>query len=175
MAQSSTLPLGTQIARVLIEEGTHNEVVRRILSAVPPEGVVVGGVGAETGQIPIGVTHGGALNLVRMGITMLAEAASHARAEADTVITPGRGGARRKGLTPSSLLAIDLIRVYAETRRRNPSSGSAAGYSPGGPLSRFVLAAFGVLAEAGSDLRPISDAYIGELFYSLKKSNSWRD
>ena len=174
-SQSSALPLGIQIARVLIEEYTSNPVLKEILAVVPAEGVVVGGVPREAGQPAIRVTHGGSLNLVRMGITMLAEAASRARAEASAAVSPGRGGPRRKGRTPSSLLALDLISVYIEMRSHYPNSGPASGYSPGGPLSRFVLAVFAALAEHGSDLRPVSDASIGELFYEFRKPKAPRE
>jgi hypothetical protein len=167
--------LGEEIARVLIEEGMNNLVLQRILRVVPAEGRVVGGVPTEADELPIRVTSGGSLNLVRMTLTMLAEAASRAGAEARVAVSPGRGGARRKGRTPQSRLALDLISVYFETRRRYPNSGSAAGYSPGGPLPRFILAVFDAVAENGSDLKPIKDASVGELFYKFRKSGGTRE
>jgi len=162
--------LGRHLAQILIEEGTANRVLTDILSVVPAEGGVVGGVPRGEGQLSVGVTTGGSINLVKMTIVMLAEAASRARAEASAAVSPGRGGARRGGRTSSSRLALDLIPLYFEMRRRYPSSGSAVGYSPGGPLSRFVSAVFAAVREHNPDLRPIRDATIGELFYTVRKA-----
>jgi hypothetical protein len=162
--------LGRHLAQVLIEEGAANPVLTDILSVVPAEGGVVGGVPREEGQLPIGVTTGGSLNLVKMTITMVAEAASRARAEASAAVSPGRGGARRGGRTSSSRFALDLIRLYVEMRRRYPRSGSAVGYSRGGPLSRFVLAVFAATIENDPELKLIRDATVGELFYTVRKS-----
>jgi hypothetical protein len=57
-------------------------------------------------------------------------------------------------------------------RRRYPNSGRAPGYSRGGPLSRFVLAVFAAIKANDPDLAPITDAYIGELFYASKNERS---
>jgi hypothetical protein len=162
--------LGFQIACVLIEEGRNNLVLQEILKVVPAEGRVVGGVPSQDGELSIGVTAGGSLNLVRMTLTMLAEAASRARAQAAATVSPGRGGARRRGRTPASLLALDLIAIYCELRQRYPDSGPAPGYSPSGPLPRFVLAVFTMLVRNDPQLKPIKDASIGSLFYELRKS-----
>jgi hypothetical protein len=161
--------LGFQIACVLIEEGRNNLVLQEILKVVPAEGRVVGGV-PQDGELSIGVTAGGSLNLVRMALTMLAEGASRARAQAASTVNPGRGGARRRGRTPASLLALDLIAIYCELRQRYPDSGPAPGCSPSGPLPRFVLAVFTMLAQNDPQLKPIKDASIGSLFYELRKS-----
>jgi hypothetical protein len=164
--------LGDETAHVLIQEGKNNPTWRNILRVLPAEGRVVGGVPTETSELPIGVTSGGALNLVRMALTVLAKGASQARAKALAAVSPGRGGARRKGPTPSSAFARDLVVLYCEMRRRYPSSGLAPGYSRGGPLPRFVLAVFDAVRERDPDLRPISDASIGSLFYEVRKSNT---
>jgi hypothetical protein len=163
--------LGFQIACVLIEEGTNNWILQEILKVVAPEGWVVGGVPWQAGELPIGVTAGGSLNLIRMALTMLAEAASRARAKASAAVSHGRGGARRRGRTPASLLALDLIAIYCELRRRYPHSGQVPGYSPGGPLPRFIFAVFAAMTENDPDVRPIRDTSIGDLFYELRKSN----
>jgi hypothetical protein len=163
--------LGFRIASVLIEEGTNNRVLQEILKMVPPEGRVVGGVPWRTGELPTGVTAGGSLNLVRLALTMLAEAALRARLQASAAISQGRGGARRRGRTPASLLALDLIAIYCELRRRYPHSGPMPGYSPGGPLPRFIFAVFAAMKENDPDLRSIRDTSIGSLFYEFRKSN----
>jgi hypothetical protein len=129
-------------------------------------------VPTEASQLTIGVTSGGSLNLVRMTLTVLAKGASQARARALAAVSPGRGGARRKGPTPSSAFARDLVTLYCEMRTRYPKSGPAPGYSRGGPLSRFVLTVFAAVRERDPDLRPITDASIGSLFYAVQKSNS---
>ena len=134
-----TSRLGDAIAQVLIEEGRDSLVWQRILRAIPAEGRVVGGVPTEAGGLPIAVTGGGSLNLVTMTLAVLAEATSRVRAEARAAVNPGRGGARRKGRTPSSAIALNLIALYCDMRARYPDSGPAPGYSRGGPLSRFVL------------------------------------
>ena len=162
--------LGDEIARVLIEEGTNNLFWRRVLRTIPAEGKVVGGVPTVAGELPIGVTGGGSLNLVQMTLAVLAKATSRARAEARASVSPGRGGARRKGPTPSSAFARDLIALYCEMRKRYPGSGPAPGYSPGGPLARFVLAVFTAVREHNPDLKLITDTSIGSLFYEVQKS-----
>jgi hypothetical protein len=163
--------LGDEIARVLIQEGKNNRTWQNILRVLPAEGRVVGGVPTEFSELPIGVTSGGALNLVRMALTVLAKGASQARTKALAAVSPGRGGARRKGPTSSSAFARDLVALYCEMRRRYPSSGPVPGYSRGGPLARFVLTVFAALRERDPELRPISDASIGSLFYEVRKSN----
>jgi hypothetical protein len=139
--------LGRHLAQVLIERGTVNTMLTDILKVVPAEGGVVGGIPRGEDQLSVGVTTGGSLNLVKMTTVMLAEATSRARAEASAAVSRGRGGARRRGRTPASRLVLDLIPIYCELRRRHPHSGPAPGYSPGGPLSRFILAVFAALAE----------------------------
>jgi hypothetical protein len=167
--------LGNHLAEVLIGEAIHNEVPTDILRVVPAEGRVVGGGPLEEGQFRIGATTGGSLNLVKMTIDMLAEAASRARTEESARITHGRGGARRRGRTPASRLALDLIPIYCELRRRYPHSGPAPGYSRGGPLPRFILAVFAAIAENNPDLESIKDTSIGGLFYEYRKSIDARD
>jgi len=162
--------LGDEIARVLIEEGRNNLVWRRILRVIPAEGRVVGGVETDPDELAIGVTSGGSLNLVRMTLTVLAKATSQARLEAHAAVSSGRGGVRRSGPTSSSAFAMDLIAVYCEMRRRYPDTGPAPGYSRGGPLVRFVLAVFAAVRERNPNLRPITDASIGSLFYQVQKS-----
>jgi hypothetical protein len=153
VSQSSTLPLGLQIAQVLIEKGTRAKVVRRIVRSVPSEGVVAGGIPGEDDRPPIGVTSGAALNLVRIALWVLAEAASRSRAEATAAVSPGRGGAPRRGPTPPTELALEL-KIYFEIRHRYP---------------------FGHLEARGSELKPVTDAYVGELYYGLGKSNDKKD
>ena len=163
-------PLGDEMARILLQEGKDNPTWRNILQALPAEGRVVGGIPTENEKLTIGVTSGGVLNLVRMALTVLAKAASEARAKAVASVSPGRGGARRRGPASSSAFARDLIVLYCEMRRRYPDSGPPPGYSRGGPLPRFVLAVFSAVRERDPNLRPITDPTIGSLFYELRNS-----
>jgi hypothetical protein len=165
--------LGDSIASVLIEQGTNNAVLQNILRVIPAEGRVVGSI--EANDSAIGVTGGGSLNLIRMMLIMLEDGASRAREEAYAAVTPGRGGARRKGRTPSSAFALDLIALYCEIRRRYPGSGPVPGYSPGGPLPRFISAVFAAVREHNPDLKPIRDASVGSLFYQVRRSRGGED
>lgn len=165
--------LGVQTARVFIERGSADQHIRGMLSWIPREGTVVGVVPSGNADEPaIAVTSGGSLNFVAMALIVLAEGARSAAAEADAEVRPGRGGARREGRTRSSALAVDLITVYKEMRRRYPGSGPVPGYSRGGPLSRFVLGVFAAVAANDPNLTPIPDASIGDLFYGLRKSKT---
>lgn len=163
-------PLGDEMASILLREGKDDLTWRNILRALRAEGRVVGGIPTEDKKLTIGVTSGGVLNLVRMVLTVLAKAASEARAKAVASVSPGRGGARRHGPTSSSAFARDLIVLYCEMRRRYPDSGPPPGYSRGGPLPRFVLAVFSAVRERDLNLRPITDASIRSLFYKLRNS-----
>jgi hypothetical protein len=170
-ASRGEIQLGVQLARALLGQPTLGKFWIALLNAqaLPADGVVVTG---EVQGISIGLTHGAALDLVTTMITSLAEGASRAHVEAAAAVKIGRGGARRRGKTLSSDLALDVIRVYLDIRRRYPSSGSGKGYSPRGPLSRFVMAVFDAVRERQPDLRPITDASIGALYYECRKSTS---
>jgi hypothetical protein len=168
--------LGVHIACVLVEQANRNPTVVRILREVPSDGRVVGGLPPRNvDDAPIAVTGGGSLNLVKMVLACFAEGALRARAEASAAVRPGRGGARRAGRTRSSDLAINLIALYCRIRRRYPTSGPTPGYSPGGPLSRFVAAVFAAVATTDPDLKPIPDGSLGSLFYKVRKSKSAED
>jgi hypothetical protein len=170
-ASRGEIQLGVQLARALLAQPTLGKFWIALLNgqALPADGVVVTG---EVQGESIGFTHGAALDLVTAMLTSLAEGAARAQVESAAAVKIGRGGARRKGRTPSSDLALDVIRVYLDMRRRYPSSGSGKGYSPGGPLSRFVMATFDAAKERQPDLQPIPDASIGALYYELRKSIS---
>src|SRR5208282_3006476 len=132
---------GLYLAQALIDEATQNETLARLLRNLDllGDGIIVTGT-IENSRIPI--PHRTALNLAALILAPISKAASRARKEATAAVIPGKGGARRSGRTPSSELVSDLIRIYFLVRRKYPASGSAKGYSPGGPLPRFVLAVF---------------------------------
>jgi hypothetical protein len=56
-----------------------------------------------------------------------------------------RGGKRRQGPGAIGTAMYAIFDIYAEIRKRCPASGPKPGYSPKGPLVRFVIACFGVI------------------------------
>jgi hypothetical protein len=68
------------------------------------------------------------------------QTANHLRNKPQGSVPRGRGGARRKGLTAFAELIYDLFTIYAKIRKRYPDSGPRPGYSPNGPMVRFVRA-----------------------------------